>query len=381
MELEATRIPLLSLRSTISSLADLIYKNIPTDGVPWTADQGLALCSLLAAAESLNDAKYLDFVKNRADYLVTQVKNGGPFEDAFTLESLTIGTVLISLWRRFHGDAYADVVLWLRDRLRSHPRTSAVGFWYKKTCPHQIRLDGLYMFGPFCAAYARHMDEPELFDELCTQLIIAEARTRDVSTGLLHHALDASRMQLWAHPRSGCSPHFWGRGMGLFGMAVIDVLDYLPPEHAEYSTVVAILHRFAEAMARVQDHNSGLWYQVLDQPKRKKNFTETSVSAMSVYIFAKGVRMGYLDRRYLETAKAGYTGLITHRFVTDDSGSHHVSGISRSVELGGNPYSDGSYDCYVNNDTSTDDIHGVAPLLLACIEMEHTTLGGDTARR
>ena len=80
--------------------------------------------------------------------------------------------------------------------------------------------------------------------------------------------------------------------------------------------------------------------------------------------------MGYLDRRYLETAKAGYTGLITHRLVTDDSGYHHVSGICKGVELGGNPYRDGSYDCYVNNDISTDDIQGVAPLLMACIEIE-----------
>ena len=370
MEPKVSRSPFLSLRPTISSLADSIYDKIRADGEPWTVDQGMALCSLLAAAESLGDARYLDFVKNHVDCLVARAKDGRSFEDTFTLESLTIGTVLISLWRRFHGDAYANVILWLRERLRSHPRTSAVGFWYKKTYPHQIRLEGLNMFGPFCAAYARHMNEPELFDELCAQLIVAEARTRDVSTGLLHHALDASRKQLWAHPHTGCSPHFWGRGMGLFGMAVVDVLDHLPPEHVEYSSVVAILRRFADAMARVQDNKSGLWYQVLDQPRRKKNFTETSVSAMSVYVFAKGVRMGYLDRRYLETAKAGYTGLITHRLVTDDSGYHHVSGICKGVELGGNPYRDGSYDCYVNNDISTDDIQGVAPLLMACIEIE-----------
>ena len=339
----------------------------------------MALSSLLAAAGSLDDGRYVDLVRNRADRLLAHAGNASSPEDAFTLETLGMGVVLIDLWRRSGAPEYADAVLRLRERLQAHPRSSAVGFWYSKSCPHQIRLDGLYMFGPFCAAYARYMDEPELFDELCAQLVLAEARTRDVGTGLLRHAWDASRKQLWAHPHTGCSPHFWGRGMGLFGMAVVDVLDHLPPEHAEYPSLVAILHRFAEAMQRVQDNESGLWYQVLDQPKRKRNFTETSVSAMSVYVLAKGVRMGHLDRRFLETASAGYTGLLTHRLQTDGSGCRHVSGICRTVQLGGNPYRDGSYDCYVEGSTSADDIPGVAPFLMASIEMQHAALGAARA--
>lgn len=192
---------------------------------------------------------------------------------------------------------------------------------------------------------------------------------RDVRTGLLHHAWDASRKQLWADPRSGCSPHFWGRAMGFFGMATVEVLEYLPPDHAEHRTVVAILRRFAEAMVKVQDRESGLWYQILDQPRRKRNFTETSVSVMGAYVLAKGVRLGYLDRRTVGAARAAYEGVLRDKLVTDDTGQPHIVGISRSVELGGNPYRDGSYDCYVQGATGTDDMLGLAPLLMAGVEI------------
>ena len=51
-------------------------------------------------------------------------------------------------------------------------------------------------------------------------------------------------------------------------------------------------------MARFQDAQSGLWYQVLDKGGAKGNYLESSASCMFVYALAKGVRRGYLPERY-----------------------------------------------------------------------------------
>jgi rhamnogalacturonyl hydrolase YesR len=59
-----------------------------------------------------------------------------------------------------------------------------------------------------------------------------------------------------------------------------------------------------------QDRDSGLWYEVIDQPKVAGNYLESSGTAMFVYAIAKGVNHGYLDQRFSSSALRGYIGLI-----------------------------------------------------------------------
>src|SRR5262249_33085289 len=154
----------------------------------------------------------------------------------------------------------------------------------------QMWLDGIYMAIPFYTIFARTFDEPSAFDDIAHQILLIEQHTRDPRTGLLYHAWDESRRQPWANPSNGCSPHFWGRAMGWYAMALVDVLDGFPADHPRHPEIVAILSRLVAAVARVQDADSGLWYQVLDQGARAGNYLEASASCMFVYAIAKGVR-------------------------------------------------------------------------------------------
>ena len=67
----------------------------------------------------------------------------------------------------------------------------------------------------------------------------------------------------------------------------------------------------AAALVRVQDAQSGLWYEVLDKGGAKGNYLESSASCMFVYALAKGVRRGYLPEHYLANAERGYNGILT----------------------------------------------------------------------
>ena len=131
-------------------------------------------------------------------------------------------------------------------------------------------------------------NKPDIFDDVTHQIITIEQHTRDPLTGLLYHGWDELKKEKWADPDTGCSPHFWGRAIGWYVMALVDVLDFLPREHPRRSEVIDILIRLAQALTRTQDPATGLWYQVVDLPERPGNYREASVSAMLVVWIRQG---------------------------------------------------------------------------------------------
>jgi unsaturated rhamnogalacturonyl hydrolase len=258
----------------------------------------------------------------------------------------------------------------LREQLKTQPRTHEGGFWHKKIYPYQMWLDGLYMGEPFYAEYAATYHEPAAFDDIARQFIWMENHARDRKTGLLYHAWDESRQQKWANPATGNSPHIWARAMGWYGMALVDVLEHFPVTHTKRDSVVAILKRYAEAVKKVQDPGSGLWYDIIDKPGAKGNYFEASAACMFVYAMAKGVRLGVLPPSYLSVAKNGYGGILKKFIETDANGQTNLKGTVSVSGLGGNPYRDGSYEYYISEKVIVNDPKGVGAFLQAANEME-----------
>jgi unsaturated rhamnogalacturonyl hydrolase len=158
--------------------------------------------------------------------------------------------------------------------------------------------------------------------------------------------------------------------MGWYGMALIDVLDYLPVDHPGHDTLIAILNRWAPALERVQDPASGLWYQVLDQGSRAGNYLEASGSGMVVNVLAKGVRKGYLHKGWLEIARKGFAGLLNRLVKEDQQVLLNLEQICGACGLGGTPYRDGSYEYYVTENIVRNDYKGVGSFILAALEIE-----------
>jgi unsaturated rhamnogalacturonyl hydrolase len=231
-------------------------------------------------------------------------------------------------------------------------------------------LDGIYMASPFYAEFASRFGEPEGFDDVAHQIILIQEHIRDPTTGLLYHAWDESRSQHWADPQTGCSPHFWGRALGWYAMAIPDVLDHLPLDHPQRDRLVTIFRAAMDAVVRVQDPDSGVWYQVLDQGDRRGNYLESSASCMFVYALTKGVRKGYLDGQYLAAARRGYDGILREFITVDDQGMVNLDGICAVAGLGGSPYRDGSYGYYVGEKVIANEYKGVSPFIMASLEME-----------
>jgi unsaturated rhamnogalacturonyl hydrolase len=257
----------------------------------------------------------------------------------------------------------------LRDQLRSQPRTAEGGFWHKQIYPQQMWLDGLYMAEPFYAEYAvRHADTTAMND-VVHQFLLVASHLRDPRTGLYYHAWDSVHQQPWADPLTGLSKNFWGRAVGWYLMAAVDVLDYIPATHRDRAELIRIVQQLADAAARVQDPVSGVWWQVLDQPNRAKNYLEASGSAMFTYAFAKGARKGYLAPTYRAVAEHAFDGMLKTFVSVGADGLVSINGICKVAGLGGNPPRDGSYEYYVSEPVVSDDYKGVGAFMLAATEL------------
>ena len=351
--------------------ADSVLVRHPLLSRRWHYEPGVVLLGLRHVWRATGERRYYEYIKANVDSLVTpqgEIRTYRP-ED-YNLDQINEGKLLFCLYHETGDERYAAAARLLRRQLATHPRTSEGGFWHKQIYPHQMWLDGVYMAGPFLAEYGAVFGEPQAFDEVAREIILAEDHTRDAETGLLYHGWDESHSQAWADPETGCSPNFWARAVGWYAMAIPDVLDYLPADHPQRGRLVEIFRSVMEAVMRFQDPASGAWYQVLDQGDRPGNYLEASASCMFVYALAKGARLGYLGEEAREAAHKGYRGILEQFVTVGDAGLVSVHQICSVGGLGGTPYRDGSFEYYIGEKVMSDEYKGVGAFILASTEME-----------
>jgi unsaturated rhamnogalacturonyl hydrolase len=347
----------------------------------WNYEQGLMLWALCRMWQHTGDDRYVQFVEQNLDQ---HIEDDGTIRlykrSDYNLDLIAPGRALLMMYKRTKNPKYLRAADSLRQQLRGQPRTHEGGFWHKKIYPYQMWLDGLYMAEPFYAMYAKEMDDSPAFTDIAHQFLWAGLHMRDSTTGLFYHGWDESRAMAWADPITGCSPSFWGRSMGWFGMGLVDVLDYFPEHHPLRKRLEDLLRSLCEALLRWRDRETNLWRLVVDQGDRPGNYLESSCSGMFTYVFARGARKGYLAEQYLAEARRSFEGLVKHEIKIDGNGFVNLYNTIKGAGLGGNPYRDGTFSYYASEARRTNDMKGVGPLLLAAIELEHTGSHKDRSR-
>ncbi len=337
----------------------------------WNYEQGLMLEAFYQMHRHTGDVRYRDYLKKNLDHYITQNGSIKTYKlTEFNIDNIAPGKAVLHAFDLFKENKYKWAADTLRKQLALHPRTSEGGFWHKNIYPYQMWLDGLYMAEPFYVLYAVMFDETTAFDDIVKQFILIAKHTYDTRTGLYFHGWDESKQQRWADKVTGCSPNLWGRSLGWFAMALVDVLDYFPIDHPAQKELVCIFQNFMENISKQRDKDSKLWYQVVDKQTTPGNYLEASASAMFTYAFAKGVNKGYLQPNYYDEAVESFSSILD-RFVTvNKDGIIHLNGVVKVSGLGGNPYRDGSFEYYISEPKRTNDFKGYGPFLLAAIEIE-----------
>ncbi|MFZ5988746.1 MAG: glycoside hydrolase family 88/105 protein [Bacillota bacterium] len=337
----------------------------------WCYELGLILKALEAVWKKTGNQKYFKYIKDTMDRFVDPHGNIDSYDTGeLNLDHVNPGKILLFLYNETQDKKYKKAADLLRNQLRRQPRNLRGGFWHKRIYPHQMWLDGVYMSSPYYAQYCMMFNEPCTFDDVANQVNLLWEHARDPKTGLLYHAWDESKGMKWADDITGCSPHFWGRAMGWYAMALVDILDYFPETHDKRENIIDIFRSLSASLILVQDKSSGVWYQVVDKGTKSGNYLEASASCMFAYAIAKGIRKGYLDASFVEAAKKAYDGIIKQFVEVDEKGFVNLNNVCSVAGLGGNPYRDGSFTYYISEPVAANDYKGYGPLILASVEME-----------
>ncbi|GAB3198224.1 unsaturated rhamnogalacturonyl hydrolase [Pontibacter aydingkolensis] len=341
------------------------------DKPKWDYTQGLFASAIERVYEKTGDQKYLNYIQAFADTMISE--NGTILtyrKSDYNIDRVNPGKFLMELYKETGDQKYKQAFENLRDQMRTHPRTTEGGFWHKKIYPHQMWLDGLYMASPFLAQYAMEYNEPAIFDDVANQIVLVDKYTWDAKKGLWRHGWDESKEQKWADPVTGQAPNVWGRAMGWYAMALVDVLDYFPKDHPRRAEILQITQKMANALVKYQDEKTGLWYQVVDQGGREGNYLEGSASSMFTYFLVKAAKNGHIDQKYLKVARKGYNGILTNLIKENTDGTISITQVCAVAGLGGTPYRDGTYEYYINEERRDNDPKAVAPFIMASLLFE-----------
>ncbi len=350
------------LKYAEQACATMMRKFAPEDLPPkgrFHYHQGVFLSGLYQTYLLNQDRKLYDYMKAWVDSCIDE--NGELKEcDPGQLDDLQPGILLYPLYADTKDPKYKKVLDFATDTIRDFNRNQYGGFWHKTRYPNQMWLDGLYMGGPIMTMYAKAFDKPEYFDISIEQALLMREKTEDPKTGLWFHAYDASLEIDWCDKKTGLSPEFWGRSIGWVPVAILDELDDIPKDYPKRGEMEAIVTDLCKALVKFQ-HESGMWYQVVDKADHADNWPEVSCTCLYVAAICKAVRTGLLPKEYLEYAKKGYEAAIgTLEFDGDDL---LLGGVCVGTGVG-------DYTHYINRPTSTNDLHGMGAFLIMCVEAQ-----------
>lgn len=338
----------------------------------WNYTPGLIAHAMMEVYTVTGDRKFMEYAKSYADRYIREDGTIDGFRiEEYNIDRINSGKFLFPLYKLTGDTKYEKAIHLLRSQLLTHPRTSEGGFWHKLVYPNQKWLDGLYMGAPFYAQYAVTYAQPEALNDVIDQFVIMHRHTYDPVSGLNYHGWDESREQKWADTVKGTSPNFWGRAMGWYAMALVDVLEIIPQNHSRRGELLNILEQVAAGIRKHQDRKSGVWFQVLDQGNREGNYLESSASSMFVYALLKATRLGYIQKSYRKTAIKGYQGILDNFIKSNENGTIRLTEVCSVAGLGGTPYRDGSFEYYISEPKRDNDPKGVGPFIFASLEMNH----------
>lgn len=393
----------------------------------WDYVSGLVANSVLKAWEQYPEkTQYYDAVKAFADRNTAPdgsmilTSSGKSALNPSNIDDLPAGRIFFALYKEEikRGNAkdaerYRNAATLIRNTLKyNHARIKeglpgAGGFYHKAVYPSQMWLDGLYMGSPIYAQWQSvfgttdESGNQESWSDIAFQFKTIHKYTYNADKQLNYHAWSATPSDpnsFWANqsePYLGCSKEFWGRGMGWYFAALVDVLEFMPKDHPDYSNVLEIYNQVAAGLQRWQDQGSGVWYQLLQYDSTVKadgkgdvvkgktynvgtnpNYLEASCSSIFTYSFLKGIRLGLLDKsKYLPTAEKAYQGLLKN-FIRQQDGKTDIIQICASAGLGpaSNLSRTGTINYYLNGEDVTitkNEGKAIGTFILASLEYEH----------
>jgi rhamnogalacturonyl hydrolase YesR len=277
-----------------------------------TYEWGVTYAGMLRAAEVTGDARYADYTGRRLRAIATLATHAR--------RQLPAGTTAANYPRPAHGIPLRAIVMpralddagamcaalikaelaglgakrgpaslrpWIDNLVRyvstQQFRLADGTLARNRPLPRSLWLDDLYMSVPCLAQAGKLTGESRYYDDAAKQVLQFAARMFVPERGLFMHG--------WVQGMQVHPAFHWARANGWALMAMAELLEVLPEDHAQRARILELFRAHAAGLIAHQGH-TGLWHQLLD---RRESYEETSASAMFVYGIARGINRGWLD--------------------------------------------------------------------------------------
>jgi unsaturated rhamnogalacturonyl hydrolase len=321
----------------------------------WHYATALFLEGLYRTWNRTGNYEYIQFFSDWADLYIDEA--GNIDKGINRLDDILPGIVALHMYHLTADEKYKKAATTVRKVFDTYPRTSEGGLWHMKKKQNELWLDGLYMSMPFLVRYGKMFGEEEYcYSEAIHQFKTYASHLQDEETGLLYHAFDEDGSEFWAKPPENHSEEFWGRSIGWFAMALVEVLEIIPPDFDGRNDLLFILQEILYGLVEFQDEDSGLWYQVVNKGHLPGNWVESSCSIMYTYAITRAVQLDYVDDSLAHYAQKGYDGVMTMMSI-DAANRTKLIRICEGTGVG-------DYDFYINRARLENNNHGLGAFLI-----------------
>lgn len=262
----------------------------------WMWGEGLFGYSLLELEEFLKENRYDGFLMSFADYWHEHKPK------VHSSDTSAPGLITYGLWKKTGDDRYMKLTETVLDYMKNEPRVleglvnhmghSGYDIWY----PKSVWVDSLMMFGVFASVYGKGSGDEEFVRMAKETPLLLAKYLQDKKRGLWYHSY-------WVKLKNHypMRPIFWGRGNSWVISAIPKILDNLG-ECEEADEMKKILQDTSKALLKYQ-HSDGSFSTLLG---RVGVYKESAATALIAEGWMHAVRMGYLDKSYLEPAFKAY---------------------------------------------------------------------------
>ena len=318
----------------------------------WNYVMGIEMEGMLNTALAYQDQGILDYLAEYCQEMIDEKGNIKDYRfDDYNLDKVRTAKFVLRWNQLYPEEKNKKALRTLFSQLEKQPRTDEGVWWHKAIYQKQVWLDGIFMGLPYYTHACTYLNKNtrKVYDDAVMQIVKTNQRTFDPATGLWKHAWDETHQMFWANPETGLSQHTWGRALGWFAMAIVEVLDALPNDYAKRQELIDILDNVLTQVMKHQDNSSGLWYDVLDV-KDPRNYLESTCSSMFAYCLLKAARLGYVGNDKRQAGIRAYEGILK-KFIRVNA--------DRTISL---------TDCC--EVAGLDDAKGIGPFIWASLEME-----------
>lgn len=254
--------------------------------------------------------KYLNYIKTAMDTAYAVANGKHP-------NAVASGIGMAFLARITGEDKYRSKAMDIYNDYLKTPRAPNGGVSHRVETV-ELWDDTIYMISMFLLEMYKLTGDEKYLTDFAEQVKAHSEKLADKKWGLWYHGWDADNINYddkcsmvgWPDSITRRSGQFWGRGNGWITMALADALNTVPKKSKYWKPLELEFRNILKNLPKLQNKETGHWYQLPIFPVDPSNFQESSCTAMFSYAITMGLEMKILDEKiYRPLVDCSYKGL------------------------------------------------------------------------